>query len=371
MQTNLENPLHQQTLIRSAKMICTKKEASSGSLLPVVSMMQAADARQRDQTRRLARLGGNRPHCRCVFLKRVMDPVRVIIGDVIADQTTQMSVIEDDHVIEKLSATASDPAFGNPILPRACSACARGFHAAECKQLSYLRSKLAVTIKNRVAILTRFPKGLPQLLHNPRASRVFRHIEMEDPASAMLDDEETIQDSERQSRHREEVHGRNDLALIAKESSPKPAGVQGRKQTPEIAGHGTFGDVQSEFQKLPMNSRSAPAWILLCHPPDESSNLGIDYRPASALWSRSKTPEQTKASPMPGGNGFRFDDDQDIAPCGPKTAEQNPEYSVFHSKPRARMFSLEYAQLLTEGKDLQAEAVTGTEKGIEEGEEAD
>jgi hypothetical protein len=59
---------------------------------------------------------------------------------------------------------------------------------------------------------------------------------MEDSASAMLDDEETIQDSERQDRHREEVHGRNDLALIAKESSPKPAGVQGRRQTPEIAG---------------------------------------------------------------------------------------------------------------------------------------
>ena len=60
-------------------------------------MMQAADARQRDQTRRLARLGGNRPYCRCVFLKRVMDPVRMIIGDVIADQTTQMSIIEDER----------------------------------------------------------------------------------------------------------------------------------------------------------------------------------------------------------------------------------------------------------------------------------
>jgi hypothetical protein len=66
-----------------------------------------------------------------------------------------------------------------------------------------------------------------------------------------------------------------------------------------------------------------------------------------------------------------LNDDQDIAPCGPETAEQNPEYSIFHSKPRARMFSLEYAQLLTEGKDLQAEAVTRTEEGIEEGEEAD
>jgi hypothetical protein len=33
------------------------------------------------------------------------------------------------------------------------------------------------------------------------------------------------------------------------------------------------------------------------------------------------------------------------------------------------MFSLEYAQLLTERKDFQAEAVTGTEEGIQEGED--
>ena len=35
------------------------------------------------------------------------------------------------------------------------------------------------------------------------------------------------------------------------------------------------------------------------------------------------------------------------------------------------MFSLEYAQLLTEGKDLHPETVTGTKEGIEESEEAD
>ena len=34
------------------------------------------------------------------------------------------------------------------------------------------------------------------------------------------------------------------------------------------------------------------------------------------------------------------------------------------------MFSLEYAQLLTEGNDLQAETVTGTEEDVEEGEKA-
>ena len=35
------------------------------------------------------------------------------------------------------------------------------------------------------------------------------------------------------------------------------------------------------------------------------------------------------------------------------------------------MFSLEYAQLLTEGKDLQAKAVTRTEEGVQGGEEVD
>ena len=47
------------------------------------------------------------------------------------------------------------------------------------------------------------------------------------------------------------------------------------------------------------------------------------------------------------------------------------EYSIPHSQPRARVFSLEYAQSLTEGQDLQAETVAGTEEGAEAGERAD
>jgi hypothetical protein len=78
----------------------------------------------------------------------------------------------------------------------------------------------------------------------------------------------------------------------------------------------------------------------------------IDLWSAKALRARAKAPEQPKASPMPGDNGFRFDDDQDVAPCRPEAAEQDPKYSILDSQPRVRLFSLEYAQLLTEGKDL-------------------
>jgi hypothetical protein len=74
---------------------------------------------------------------------------------------------------------------------------------------------------------------------------------------------------------------------------------------------------------------------------------------------------------MPGDNGFRFDDDQDVAPCRPKAAEQNPKDSILGSQPGASSFSFEYAQLLTEGKDLEAEIAAGTEESAEAGEEAD
>jgi hypothetical protein len=74
---------------------------------------------------------------------------------------------------------------------------------------------------------------------------------------------------------------------------------------------------------------------------------------------------------MPADNRLWFDDNQDVAPRRPKTAEQNPKYSIPDSQPRARMFSLEYTQLLTEGKDLKAQVVARTEEGAEAGEQAD
>jgi|WetSurMetagenome_2_1015567.scaffolds.fasta_scaffold40965_1 hypothetical protein len=70
--------------------------------------------------RRSVRLGKNRVHRWCVFLKRVVDSIRMIIGDVILEETAQVYLVEYRHVIQKVSATASDPAFRNSILPWTC-----------------------------------------------------------------------------------------------------------------------------------------------------------------------------------------------------------------------------------------------------------
>jgi len=274
-------------------------------------------------------------------------------------------------VIEQLSATAPDPAFRDSILPRTGRADPCGVHAGGCKQLGDLVAKLAVTIKNRIAVRARFRKCLPQLLHDPEASRVFRDVEMENFASTMFDDEETVQNSEGEGRYGKEVHGGDDHTVITQESPPEFPCLLERRHTSEVPRDGTFRDLEAEFQKLTVNPRSAPGGILFDHPPDQRSKLGVDLWPAKALGLRAQAPEQTKASAMPGDHGFWFDNDEDLAPCRPKTPEQDPKDSILDSHPRARKSSLEYAQLLPQRNDLETEAVARTEESAEAGEEAE
>jgi len=60
-----------------------------------------------------------------------------------------------------------------------------------------------------MAVRTRYWKCLPESLHYPRAGRVFLDIEMKDLASVVVDHEKSVQHAKCQSRHGEEVHGRD------------------------------------------------------------------------------------------------------------------------------------------------------------------
>jgi hypothetical protein len=143
-------------------------------------------------------------------------------------------------VIEKLSATASDPAFRDSILPRARRAYLHAFYAVRPYHIGDLLAKLGITIQDRVAVRIGFRKGFSQLLQYPGPGWVFRDVEMENLASIVFDDEETIQDSKSEGRHGEEVHGRDDFAVIAQESSPEFPCLLGRRQAPDVARNCAF-----------------------------------------------------------------------------------------------------------------------------------
>jgi hypothetical protein len=59
-----------------------------------------------------------------------MRPVLVIIADVLVHQTFQMPLVQDNHMIEQITAAVADPTFGNAILPRTSKAGSLGLDTA-------------------------------------------------------------------------------------------------------------------------------------------------------------------------------------------------------------------------------------------------
>ena len=79
-------------------------------------MMKAANAGQSNNLglRRRAVLGRS-PDRRIPKLS--VDSIFVVIVDIFVQQAMQVPLIQDDHVIQHLSASAADPSFGSTVLP--------------------------------------------------------------------------------------------------------------------------------------------------------------------------------------------------------------------------------------------------------------
>src|SRR5512139_1800526 len=96
-----------------------------------------------------------------------------------------------------------------------------GSYATRLQQVNNVRAKLGITIKNYISIWIAIREGFSQLLHYPGFGRMFGDIEMEDLASAMIDDKEAVQDPECKGRNGEEIHRGNNVTMIAQKSNPK------------------------------------------------------------------------------------------------------------------------------------------------------
>ena len=108
---------------------------------------------------------------------------------------------------------------------------------------------------------------------------------MEDASPAVFDDEETIQDLEGESRYGKEVHGRNNVSMVAQKGCPELTFLVGGEQATDMPGNSAFRNLKTKLKKFAMDSRRSPGEIILLnHPSNDSSNLGVNYWPANALW---------------------------------------------------------------------------------------
>src|ERR1039458_5813015 len=108
----LRNRLNERTLLSWGQTNESLPAADSSS--PVIAVMQPAHALLANHCTLFQRAC---PTSRRLLVQPEVRSVVVIVGNVLGEESLQMPLIQRDHVVEQVAAAASDPTFGDPILP--------------------------------------------------------------------------------------------------------------------------------------------------------------------------------------------------------------------------------------------------------------
>src|SRR5678816_188796 len=114
-------------------------------------------------------------------------------------------------------------------------------------------SELRVPIHNHVAVRASFGQGLAQLLDHPLRSRMSGHIAVKDLSAFVGNYEEAVEQPEGHRRHRGEVHGNDDFAVVLEERKPLSARVPPATNPRKIPGYTAFRHDEAELLQLAMD----------------------------------------------------------------------------------------------------------------------
>src|ERR1039458_7533640 len=151
---------------------------------------------------------------------------------------------------------------------------------------------------------------LAQLLNDPGARWMPRHVEVKDAPPVMRNNEEAVERAERECWHGEEVHRRNRFAMVIDECHPplRQFGISRRLSHP--AQHGALRDVEAKHFQFSVNARCTPGGIFGDHAEDEVAQfLGDAFSSCTGATPRVPRPIQLELRPVPANNGLRLNKD--------------------------------------------------------------
>ena len=136
---------------------------------------------------------GDRSQARCVLVQPQVATVLMIVADVSSHEPDEMTRAENHDVLKELATAAADPPLRSSVLPWAAKRSANGFCARCFDELDDPSAKDEVAIEDEIFRSGVVGKRLTQLLNNPSRRRVERGVEVNDVPTAVLDDEEAVQ----------------------------------------------------------------------------------------------------------------------------------------------------------------------------------
>jgi hypothetical protein len=91
--------------------------------------------------------------------------------------------------------------------------------ASSLQKAVHIGVEFRVVVEDGITIRTNLGKRFTQLLHHPISGRMTSDVKMQNPAPAMLDYQEAVQELERQCGHGKEVEGNDHLTMVSEKAS--------------------------------------------------------------------------------------------------------------------------------------------------------
>src|SRR5271166_2363515 len=270
-----------------------------------------------------------------------MSPVFVVIANVFVQQSSQVPLVQNDHMVKQLPTHTPNPALGDAVLPRTSKRGSDRFRAVLFDGRDHVGGELRIAIKDQEPMWIIESPSFAQLQYNPQGVRLPGHVAVENLPPIVADDEETVQNSKGQSRHGEEIHRSDCFAVVAKKCQPAPRWIRIMIRALHPARNRSFRDVETQFEQFPVDARRSPRWVLRDHAKDQVAHFPA-YRSSSNRMScaRDPTPVEPKASPMPADDSLRRNQDQRPFPSRPRSPKSDLEQFVKDAEPWAWPFGV-------------------------------
>ncbi len=121
----------------------------------------------------------------------------------------------------------------------------------------------AIPIAQQITWRTVPRESLPELLCSPLCSRMCGDREVKDTPTLVRKNEEYVEDLKPDRRDGKEVYGHKATSRGCQGRFAKSATAV--SDSDEILAHARLPDVDAELQKLAVDARRSPAWILFAH----------------------------------------------------------------------------------------------------------
>ena len=278
-----------------ARSAAQKTEDAELRDLAEVPVVQSADFGMLHDVARNGEL--DRPEVGCVLVEREVGTRLMVISEIAGQNAVEVSLAEDDNVIQALAPDRADEPFREGILPRAVRGRENLLDPHAFHAVPKWPSVDLVAVTEEIGRCGLVREGVDELLSGPGGGGMLGHVEVDDPPAVVREHDQNEEDAEAGGGHREEVDRDQVVNVVGEECPPGLRGLWAALR--HEAGDGALGDVDAELQELPVDAGSTPQGIRRGHFPDEGGDLDADGWAASGGLARELGPVLAEAAALP------------------------------------------------------------------------